>query len=219
MSLTVSEGTTTAYSPCPAGTWPARCVQLIDLGSQQSTFEGQTKTARKVLVGFEVCDPDARRDDGAPFVASKRFTMSLHEKSALRAFLQAWRGRPFTPEELRGFDLRVLLGQPALLGIVHVGKDGRTFANISSCMRLPKGMPAPAGELDLLHFDLSAPDWQAFELLPQRVRQQIEASPEFEAIATGRPQRVNMAPAAAPAPAPAGAAGSGFDDMDDDIPF
>lgn len=235
MSLTVSEADTGAtYRPCPAGTWPARCVQLVDLGTQQSTFEGQTRTARKVLVGFEVCDPEARRDDGAPFVVSKRFTLSLHEKSALRAFLQSWRGKPFTPEELRGFDLTTLLGVPCLLGVVNVEKDGRTYANISSCMRVPKNMPAPAGELEPAHFDLSNPNWVQFELLPDRIRQQIEASPEFAQAAAGRPQRVvvpaaptdsparavrAMAQALAPTRAPAATPGAEFGDMEDDLPF
>lgn len=219
MSLTVSEADSGAsFKPCPAGTWPARCVQLVDLGTQESAFEGQTKRARKVLLGFEICDPEARRDDGAPFTVAKRVTVSLHEKSALRAFVQAWRGRPFEPAELRAFDLRKLLGVPCLLGIVHVVKDGRTFANISSCMRLPKGMPAPAGELALTRFDLSDPDWVTYELLPERIRQQIEQSPEFQQAAAHRPQRVSIPAPAAPAPA-AGAAGSGFDDMDNDIPF
>lgn len=44
MSLTLSEATTAAYTPPEAGTFPARCVSLIDLGSQQTTYEGETKT-------------------------------------------------------------------------------------------------------------------------------------------------------------------------------
>ena len=148
MSLTVSEGATTAYAPPEAGTFTARCIALIDLGTQRTTYEGEAKSAHKLLLQFEITDPDNRRADGEPFTVSKRFTASLHAKAALRGFLEAWRGRPFTPEELRGFDLKTLLGVPCLLGIVHSSKEGRTFANISSCMRLPKGMAAPAGALE-----------------------------------------------------------------------
>lgn len=234
MSLTVTEGATGTYTPSEAGTFTARCISLIDLGTQTTTYEGQTKQAHKLLLQFEVTDPDNCRDDGAPHVVSKRFTASLHPKAALRGFLEAWRGRPFTPEELRAFDLQALLGAPCLLGIVHAEKEGRTFANIASVMKLPKGMTAPAGELDLVRFDLDAPDWQTFAALPQRLQEQIAASPEYARAKP--PQSVAMtAPASAPAsppasaPAPAtaaaaavpvaAAAGSGFDDMDDDIPF
>lgn len=225
MSLTVSEGATGTYTPPEAGTFAARCVALIDLGTQASTYEGETKSAHKLLVQFEITDTDNRRTDGEPFIISKRFTASLHQKAALRGFLEAWRGRPFTPEELRAFDLKTLLGVPCLLGIVHTTKEGRTFANISSCMRLPKGMPAPAGALEPKHFDLSAPDWKVYAALPSRLQEQIATSPEYAAAKP--PARVAIAPAPAPAPAapapaaaaaPAGA-GSGFDDMDDDIPF
>ncbi len=221
MSLTVSEGATGTYTPPEAGTFTARCIGLIDLGTQTTTYEGETKAAHKLLVQFELTDTDNRRIDGSAHIVSKRFTASLHAKAALRAFLEAWRGRPFTPEELRGFDLKTLLGVPCLLGIVHTSKDGRTYANISSCMRLPKGMPAPAGELPLVRFDLSAPDWQTFALLPQRVQEQIMTAPEY--VASKPPARVTIAsqPPAPPAPARAApaVAGSAFADMDDDIPF
>lgn len=185
------------------------------------------KAAHKLLMQFELTDPDNRRDDGSAHVVSKRFTASLHAKAALRGFLEAWRGRPFTADELRGFDLKTLLGVPCLLGVVHNDKDGRTYANISSVMRLPKGMQAPEGTMLLTHFDLSAPDWETFSMLPARLQEQIMLSPEYQR--TQAPARVSVSgnpasPAPAPRPAPAAApspaaAGSGFDDMDDDIPF
>lgn len=242
MSLTVSEGATGTYTPPVAGTFTARCIGLIDLGTQASTFEGETKHAHKLLVQFELTDPDNRRDDGSAHIVSKRFTASLHPKAALRGFLEAWRGRPFTPQELAGFHLKALLGLPCLLSLVHATKGDRTYCNIAGAMKLPKGMPAPAGELELTHFDLSAPDWVQFELLPERIRAQIEQAPEFAQAAAGRPQRVNIPPPAAPAPAASPAArgmramaqavapaapaaapvatpGAALADMDDDIPF
>lgn len=210
MTLTVSEGASGTYSPPEAGTFAARCIGLIDLGTQTTTYEGEAKSAHKLLVQFELCDPDNRRDDGTRHTISKRFTASLHPKAALRQFLESWRGRPFTPEELRGFDLPKLLGQPCLLGLVHAEKDGKTFANVSSAMRLPKGMAAPQGELELVQFDLSAPDWQVFALLPQRLQDQIASAPEYQAAKA--PARVVMGAPAAPAPATVA-------DLDNDIPF
>ena len=228
MALTVSEGATGAYTPPEAGTFPARCCALIDLGTQTSTFEGETKAARKILVSFEITDSDNRRDDGSPHIVSKRFTASLHPKAGLRKFLEAWRGRPFTAEELKAFDLKTLLGIPCLLGIVHQEKGDRVYANLSSCMKLPKGFAAAPGAEPLVSFDLDAPDWQAFAGLSSRLQAQIAEAPEFAkanppktvqlAAAGHAPAQGTAAPAAPPSP-PAGAAGSGFDDMADDVPF
>lgn len=224
MSLTVSEGASAAYTPPEAGTFTARCCRLIDLGSQTATYEGETKTARKILIAFEITDPDNRRDDGQPFVLSKRFTASLHPKAGLRKFLESWRGRPFTPEELKAFDLRALLGVSCLLGIVHQEKGDRVYANLSSCMKLPKGMTAASGTEPLIHLDLSAMDWTVYAGLSPRLAEQIALSPEFQALTPPRSVTI-PAPAQPPAPPPAAAppaaapAGSGFDDMDDDIPF
>ncbi len=232
MSLTISEGATGTYTPPEAGTFAARCVTIIDMGSQISTFDGETKSSKKVLIGFEICDSENRREDGSSHIVSKRFTASLHKKSAMRAFCEAWRQVPFSEAQLKAFNLTALLGQPCLLGIVNVTKpDGKTFPNISSCMRLPKGMPPPAGTEELKHFDMSSPDWAVFAGLSSRLQEQIAASPEFKLLTP--PKSVNLpapqapaapaAPARPPAPAPRPAPthpafDSGFDDMED-VPF
>lgn len=225
--MIVFENSTTSFAPPDAGTYTAVLIAMIDLGTQTSTFEGEAKAARKIMLKFEITDSDNRRSDGTAHTVSKRFTASLHERAALRKFLEAWRGRPFTPEELKGFDLAKLLGVACLLGIVHQERDGRTFAGISSCMKLPKGMTAPPATEAMQHWDMSGsvpPDWTVFAALPKRLQETIEASPEFARLQP--PKSVAVAPQAAapaphqPAPVPAAAgAGSGFDDIDQDIPF
>jgi len=225
MILTDNGGT--SYTPCPAGSYLARCVQLIDLGTCASTFEGQTKHAKKVLIAWEILDDECRRDDGAPFILTKRFTQSLHEKSALRKTFVSWRGCDFTAEQLKGFDIVNVLGKDAFISVVHVEKDGKTFANIAAVMKPPKGMTAQVDGVEpLLHWSMAAPDWTVFAQLTPRLVEQISASPEFALLTP--PKSVTLPPASAPAaqaPAPApqppagAAVGSGFDDMDDDIPF
>lgn len=90
--MIVSDTGGAAFTPCPAGSYLARCVRLIDLGTQTTDYQGETKTARKVLLAFEILDDETRRDDGQPFVLSKRYTASLHEKSRAtqRPRLMAW---------------------------------------------------------------------------------------------------------------------------------
>lgn len=229
--MIVSENSTGSYARCPSGSFLGRCVRLIDLGTQTSDFQGEVKTARKVLVAFEILDADTRRDDGAPHVLSKPFTMSLHEKSALRKDLASWRGRDFTPEELRGFDLRSILGKDAFLSVIEVTKADRKFSNIASIMRPPKGMVAPEGTANepLVYWSMSDPnpDWAAFATMHPKLVAQIEASPEFQRL--NPPRRINTgsapdpstaqrsAPQRPPAAPPQDA--SDFDDLDADIPF
>ncbi len=225
-TMIVSDTGGAAFTPCPAGSYLARCVSIIDLGTQQSTYEGEIKHNRKVLLAWEILDDETRKDDGSPFVLSKRFTQSLHEKAALRKTLASWRGRDFTPLELRGFDLAGVLGKDAFLSVIHIEKDGKTFANIAAVMKPPKGMTAPAGTgaEPLQQWDMSAPEWQVYAVLPPRLVEQIEASPEFKALTP--PKSIKLTAPAAPtpkapadAPGPVGSAGSGFDDLDDDVPF
>lgn len=203
MSLTLSESNTTDYTPPEAGTFAARCVGLIDLGTQTSTYEGETKAAHKLLLQLEITDAENRRSDGSPHTISKRFTASLHPKAGLRKFLESWRGKPFTPEELKAFDTRNLLGLPCLVGVVHETKGDKTYANLASVMKLPKGMPAGAGELNPVAFDLAAPDWQVFAGLSSRLQGQIADSPEYQAI-PNKPKTISVgSPAPTPSPAPA----------------
>ena len=102
--MIVSENATASFTPCPAGIHLAACKRVIDLGTVTEEYQGETKTARKVVIGFEILSDEHRREDGSAYVLSKRYTLSLHEKSALRRDLAAWRGRDFTSEGLRGFE-------------------------------------------------------------------------------------------------------------------
>jgi hypothetical protein len=203
--LTVSESKTGTFEMPPSGPIAARCSRLIDLGTQESTYEGERKTQRKILLSWELSE---LRTDGTPFVISRRFGLSLHEKSALRAFLQAWRGRPFTAEELDLFDLRKLMGAPCLLNIMHTERAGKQYANIASISPLPKGMTAPELSAPPLAFDIEAPDAPAIlGTLSDGLQETIIGSPEWQA---------RMTQGDTPPP-PAG--GDAFADFADDIPF
>lgn len=201
MSLTITETASVNYTPCPAGTYPARCILVADLGTQETDYLGEIKHAHKVLLQFEICDGETRRDDGEAFVLSKRYTASLHEKASLRKDLASWRGRDFTPEELAGFNVANILGKPCLVSVTHATKADRTFANIASIMSLPKGMVCPPNETEILSFDLGKPDLDVFAKLSERVQDQIRLSPEGRKLAAA----ASLAAAA--------------DDLGDDIPF
>jgi hypothetical protein len=224
-TMIVSEGASGAsFTPCPPGSYLARCTRLVDLGTQSSDYQGETKTGRKLLLTFTVLDAETRREDGGPYHLAKRFSASLHEKSALRKDLASWRGRDFTPEELKGFNLRDVLGKSAFISVIHTAKGDRTFANLAGLMKPPRGM-ADRFPLDepLLYWSMSdpQPDWAAFETLHAKVQEQIQASPEFARLR--RPTSAPLNPTATAAPARPAAATEppphAFADLADDIDF
>jgi hypothetical protein len=200
------------YTPPPAGMHIARCYRLIDLGTQPKSYQGKpTGEARKVMASWELLG-DERMDDGKPFTISKSWFLSLHEKAALRKDLESWRGRPFTIEEEASFDVSKLLGAYCLLNVVQEqGNDGSLYTQIKAITPLIKGMPKPAAVNPDFIFDADEPDMVAFEKFSDKMKELINGCREWRTKkAGGRPATTATNPAST---------GSGFDDMDDDIPF
>lgn len=199
------------FTPPPAGTHRAICYRLIDLGTQQSEFQGKVKRQHKIVVSWELPDEMMEGDEPKPFSIHQRYTFSLHEKAKLRADLESWRGKAFSEEELVGFDLENLLGKPCLVSIVHEPNDGKVYANVKSVSKLPKTMQAPSAPANVpTMFSLSSPDWGVFEKLSDSMKDTIKKSPEY-AQAT-KPANMGDAPDNAPH-------NGSKPDLDDDIPF
>lgn len=170
MKWTQSSGST--FQNAEPGSHAAVCTRVIDLGTQSSEWQGEKKFARKVTIGFEL---DDTMEDGRPFYTSRTFTVSLHEKSALRKFLSGWRGRDFTPEELGGFDPRKLIGAGCLLSLVQNGE----YVNIDAAAKLPKGMAAPK-PVDTIFYSIDEHDQKQFDKLSDKIKEKISSSPEFQ---------------------------------------
>lgn len=131
----------TEFTPAPSGTHRAVCVDVVDLGIQNTSF-GDKHRARFV---WEIDETD--EENGKPFNVYATMNVSLHENATMGALLRQWRGRDFTQEELAGFDVENVLGAPCLLTVEHNTKDGRTFANVAAAVPMPKAMEAlePSG--------------------------------------------------------------------------
>jgi hypothetical protein len=126
------------FEPAPAGTHAAVCVDIVDMGFVPNRFEPEKAPVPTVRLVWQIGE---NMKDGKPFLIRKDYRASLHEKSALRKDLTSWRGRPFTAEELAGFDLEKVYRAPCILNIVQKqGTKGGTFSNIAAMMPLPKGM-------------------------------------------------------------------------------
>ena len=201
----------------PAGTHKAICYRVIDLGTQETTYQGTPKKQHKILVSWEL--PDEKMSDDRPFTISTRYTWSMSEKGNLRADLESWRGVPFTEKDFGpgGFDIKSIIGKGCLLTIVQETKNGKTYANIKSISKLMKGMDVPVATNEQIYLWLHPERWSAdvFHKLSQSVQGSIMKSPEYQAIANGQDDAV-----VTDADAPQGRRSSMKDQLaDDDIPF
>lgn len=190
------------FQQAPTGAHVARCVKIIDIGTQHGSYEGKATVRNQVIVGWEL--PNEQMDDGNPFVVSRFYTNSLNEKAALRADLEAWRGRAFTEEELNGFDLMNILGKPCQLSIVD--KDGKS--RISGVMAMPKGMQCPPQINQSMSFWLDEWNQSVYDSLSDGFKKLITASDEYKELFSGasKPQTQQKT-------------GGKFDDLEDSIPF
>ena len=212
MSIIVSASASSNFVPVPSGTHLARCYRIIDLGTQKSEYQGEVKYQPKIMIQFEVHGEDAEgqpitTNKGEPMSISKNYTLSLHEKAGLRKDLQSWRGKEFTDQELKGFELKNLLGAWCMINVVRrAGRDGKDYTNIEGIMPVPapiKKMGLPDGVNDTKIFSLREPDMELFKTFSDNMQFKIRSTPEWN-------QTVNEHKSA-----PVG----GMADMEDDIPF
>lgn len=190
------------FESAPIGNHIARCIGMIDLGTQEGEYQGKTTYARKIVIRWELPNELMSEGDfaGKPFIISKFYTASLSEKANLRKDLASWRGRDFTADELKGFDSKNLLDKPCMVNVTHNEKNK---AKVSGVTPIPKGLQVPGRVNDLLYFSLEEADFKpaVFEGLSDFYKEQIKKSPEW-AERNGTPAK-------------AGA----FDSFESDIPF
>jgi hypothetical protein len=180
MSLVMPEETGGDFELQPEGTHTATCYRVIDLGTQEATYEGKTKKQHKVLIAWELTEEPM--SDGRPFTIQKRYTLSSSEKATLRQDLEAWRGKKFTKEELGKFNISRLLKVSCMLGVKHSQSDGKTYADVSSILGMPKGIKGPPLVNEPFHFDLSNFDQSIFDKLSDKLKETIKKSPEYQEL-------------------------------------
>jgi hypothetical protein len=180
-SIIAGSGDAPRYPSVSVGVHKARCVKIIDLGTQKSDFNGEVSWKRQVLIIFET--PEEHNSEGQPLTISKFYTLSLHEKANLGNDLTSWRGRAFSEAEKQSFDISKLLGVPCLLNVMD--KNGKS--KISSIMPMKKGDPIAEQVTPSVVFSLE--DFQngkkeVFNNLSEGIRNMILRSKELDGIET-----------------------------------
>ena len=175
MSMIVKENGGVEISKLEAGVYTAYSSMLIDLGVQRS--ERFNKDTRKFRIVWTIMNEEVEiNGERFPRTISKEYSFSIGDKSTLRKDLQAWRGQPFTEEELMGFNLESILNKACQLQIIVEEKDGRTFNNIAGIMALPKGTAIQVPNKGKV-FDTENPEtWNTYDDIPKFMQERIKQS-------------------------------------------
>lgn len=222
MSLIASDTGGGDFKLIPAGVHIGRCFRIVDLGTQEEEYQGELKLMPKIAIYWELHGEDEdgnplMMDNGEPMFIWQEYTKSLGQKAKLRAALEAWRGKPFTEEELKGFDITKLLNAYCMVNVTHkTSQKGRTYANVSSLTPLPAALrhAKPQPILPSAIFDLDNFNEALFNTFHDKLKEKINNSIERK----GGNKSVSRGHADQRIPDPDPGNGADIDELDD-IPF
>ena len=175
---------TSDFIGVPAGMHLARCYRIVDKGTQKG-FQDQDQPT--VMLQFEIHGEDENgkplvTTDGRPLSISKSYNCTLAEKSNLRKDLQMWRGKEFTEDERKRFELKNILGHWAMLTVTRKESNGKTYSRIDAISSVPrsvKEMGLPQGFNALQVFDIENPDMKIFDTFSEKLKADIMSAPEW----------------------------------------
>jgi len=128
------------FLPLEAGTHAGRICAVTHIGTITDNIKGKDVVRNRMYFTFEI--PEALKEDGTPFTVGQEFTLSMNSRGNLLPFLESMLGKKFTVEDSKEYDVQSLIGQTALVNVVHSTPtaEGVVYANIKSVSPLPKSM-------------------------------------------------------------------------------
>jgi hypothetical protein len=168
----------------PAGSHPARCFQIIDMGTHTDDGAFGVQTNRKIRFSWELPDELHVFDEKKgpqPFSVHRMVNFVIAPRSNFQKMLESWRGRAFTEEELENFEIKKVLGATCMITVVHTVKTGATYANVDSVVPLPAKwkaiMAAPVNPP--VYYEIEMGKNAIFQSLPEWLRMQISKCNEW----------------------------------------
>lgn len=181
MALKLKPSQSAEFELPSEGSHQAVCVCVIDLGTQDNTYEGVTTTAHKVFIGFEVADES--KASGEPFVLGRDYTFSLNEKAALRGLVKALRNKDVGIDE--ELDLRALLGKPCIISLeAKTTSGGKSYVKLTGVQPPMRGSKPTRCRLEAIFWEIDSgetfPDAEWLPYLYGRpLLQVVESSHEW----------------------------------------
>lgn len=168
------------YENPPVGSHVARCIQVVDLGSQPHV-NPKTKESwlqRDVRITWEL--PLEPMEDGRPHTTWGVYKQSFFGNSKLLALLEGWRGKKFDDDAKNNFDASKLVGAACRLTLVENGD----YVNVAGASPLGKGETCPPQINDGICFSLEESEFSPATLskLHEKTQEKIKSSPEYKQL-------------------------------------
>lgn len=171
----------------PVDNYPARVVQVIDLGLQDGgEWKGEKKPpVNKLSITYELVDAfmvdaDGNEIEDKPRWVSEELNMFSPEADKAKC---NQRYKAIDPEGEFDYNWAELVGSPCYVMIAHKESKGKTYANVGTVTPYIVSKRNP--ELpELVNpskvFDLSEPDMEVFGALPEWLQEKIKGNLEYK---------------------------------------
>lgn len=172
----------------PSGNYVARCYKMIQIGTVEEIINGEKKQLQKVRIGWEFPNDQkvfSEEKGLQPISCDEEYTLSMGDKANLRKMLASWRGKDFSPEEAKAFDVTKLVGVSCMVNIIHVQSKrdaSKIYSKIGSVSSIPKGIQVPAQINKTFILSYDSFDYEKFNLLPDFIKDKMKTSTEFQAL-------------------------------------
>lgn len=171
------------------GSYPARLVQIIDLGLQaQKPFQGKDKPpVQEIMFTYELVDEFMKDDEGNDIEDKPRWiseSMPFHGLFADKA-KSTQRYNAFDPSGAYDGDLTKAIGIALNVAVVNNAKGDKVYDNVGTVasMRPKDAEKCPALKNPTKVFDLDAPDMEVFGKLPKWVQDKIKGNLNYNGSA------------------------------------
>lgn len=182
------------FEPAPQGTFLARCIQYIHIGTNEETLRipgkpVETKMVDKISLTFELPTKTKvySEEKGAqPIFVSKEFTYTVGSKSNLRKAIEGIIGTTLLDKEAYAFDLESLVSMPCVVTTVHkTAASGNIRTDIKNIAPLVEGQVCPPQVNPSKILSYTSWDQEVFDSLPQFMKDKIMSSEEYQAKFVG----------------------------------
>lgn len=185
-------GVTKSAVAIEEGVYPAKLVQIIQIGSHRFEKNGKEWWSQQILLGFELPTVVFETAEGVKMstLKSSTYFLSMNESRngiGLREIIDGIRGsKKYTSEELEQFDISQFLGKVCFIKLEEIDSKGKIYTNISE-ITLVKPEDVASIQIDpevtrrtpILITLGNFKDIESFEL-PQWIEEKIKSSTEYQ---------------------------------------
>lgn len=168
------------------GNYPARVVQILDLGLQpQRAFKGEAKAPmQEIGLTYELVDEFMKDEEGNDIADKPRWISEQIPLHNLRADLakSTKRYNALDPNGVHEGDFSALVDTPCLVTIVNNASGDKIYDNIAAvgAMRAKDAAACPPLVNPVAVFDLDAPDMEVFGKLPKWLQEKIQGNLNYQ---------------------------------------